>query len=686
MPAASHNEFLEAWKKTQGSVGEAEASDSLRRVPFSAPTEDVRSSVEAQSSSARKAHSKNRWYKSRKLWTIVAVVVFVIGGLASAAGVVAYQVYGQAQAMKADIQQAMVTGKGVYGAFKAQNLVEAKSQLVETQKHLSAAEEKLKRLSWAGNFPVAKTYYEDGVAGFAAAQAGTRAGLKVIEAVEPHAEVLGFTGEGTFSGGTTEDRIGMILETLGQITPVLDSVAEDMAVVNENIQKIDAADYPESLQGYPIRQYITQAHAGAEAATVALTEARPVLEQLPMVAGAKGRKKYLVLFQNDNELRPTGGFMTAYAVVFVENGKVTPEKSDDIYELDKKFSKKPAIPPELGRFLVTEKRWNLRDMNVDPNFENSMETFYQYYQQVPGEPQNIDGIIAIDTNILERIVNILGPVEVPGYGTFSAQNSPACDCPQIIYALSEIIDRPTPYLRENRKGILAPMMQSIIQKTYATDRSKWPQLAELLWKGIEGRHIQFYFLDENLQAAAKTINATGAVPQPTKDGSDFLSVVDANLAGAKSNLFIETSGVQTVKSVSGGRLTKTVELTYRNTHAPSNCNLEAGQLCLNGMLNDWTRWYVPKGVQVEEVLGLEPGHEVDTSHPEYDVISGVFRLAPQSQTKVRITYSVPYTVEKGYSGLIQKQAGTDAIPFTVTTPWGEQEVIVDKDTTVRIGN
>ena len=60
------------------------------------------------------------------------------------------------------------------------------------------------------------------------------------------------------------------------------------------------------------------------------------------IAGGKGeRKKYLILFQNDNELRPTGGFLTAYAVVFVENGKVSPEKSDDIYELDKKFSRKP---------------------------------------------------------------------------------------------------------------------------------------------------------------------------------------------------------------------------------------------------------------------------------------------------------------------------------------------------------
>src|SRR5690606_37536206 len=157
-------------------------------------------------------------------------------------------------------------------------------------------------------------------------------------------------------------------------------------------------------------------------------------------------------------------------------------------------------------------RWNLRDMNIDPNFSNTMDTFYSYYQNIGGEHQDIDGIIAIDTNVLTSIVEILGPVEVPGYGTFSAETDPRCDCAQIIYVLSEIIDRPTPYIRENRKGILAPMMQAIIQKTYATSRDKWPLLAESAWKGIEGRHVQFYFFDEQLQAAARSINAAGIIP------------------------------------------------------------------------------------------------------------------------------------------------------------------------------
>ncbi len=674
--SAPNSDFADVWKRTTG-----QAEDDLPRIDVSAAAATAVPDVVA--TKPPKSPVSHFWQK-RRFWGIVGGVLGVILLLLAAGGVAAWTVYQQAQSMRTDMEEALAAGRAAYTAFKGQNLVEVKSQVQLAQEKITTAQGKYQRLAWAGSLPLVRTYYQDGEHAFAAGLAGTNGALKVIAAIEPHADVLGFTGEGSFTGGTTENRIALVLETLGQITPSLDAIAEDIKLVRSNLAEINPQDYPESVSGKPVRAYIEQARGAAEAAETALTDFRPVIEQIPTVAGAKGRKKYLVIFQNDNELRPTGGFMTAYAVVFIENGVITPEKSDDIYELDKKYRNKPAIPAQLGRFLITESKWNLRDMNVDPSFKNSMALFYSHYQKVPGEPQNIDGIIALDTNVLEKMVEILGPVEVPGYGTFGSQADPRCDCPQIIYALSEIIDRPTPYLRQNRKGILAPMMQALIKKTYDAPRDRWPQLASLIWSGVQGRHIQFYFLDSNLQAAAEAINAAGMVPQMPQDGTDFLAVVDANLAGAKSNLFVDTSAEVSVLDVSGGRVKKQVELTYRNNHAASNCNLEKGELCLNGLLNDWTRWYVPKGVELVEALGLEEGYKVDTSNTDYDVIEGVFRLSPLNQTKVRLTYTVPYQPTDRYVLHLQKQGGTDVIPYHVTTPTGESTVNLDKDLTVTV--
>lgn len=625
---------------------------------------------------------KKRWWQRRGVQIGAGVTLFVLLLIAGIGGVVGLQVYSAAQQLKSIADQAQVEGRAVYDSFKAQNLPEAKVHLENVQAKVKEAEVVMARLSWTKALPVARTYYIDGEHGLTAALAGTQAGLKLLAAIEPHADVLGFEGEGTFAGNT-EDRVAMVLETLNQIAPQLDSIAGEITIMQENLNEINPENYPEMLRGYPVRQYILQAQSAADAAEVALNEARPALERLPIVAGAEGRRKYLVIFQNDNELRPTGGFMTAYAVVFVENGKITAEKSDDIYELDQKFRSKPAIPEVLGKYLITESRWNLRDMNIDPNFAQSMETFYEYYQNIPGEPGDIDGIIAVDTEMLTKIVDVLGPIDVPGYGTFSTQNLAVCDCPQIIYILSEIIDRPTPYLRENRKGILAPMMQAIIAKTYATPRDKWPQLAQIAWEGVQGRHLQMYFFNEQDQLAAESVNAAGIIPN-IPEGNDFLAVIDANLAGAKSNLFIETNGTQKISGVENGRLTKEVELTYRNTHPPSNCNLEAGQLCLNGLLNDWTRWYVPKGTLVEEAIGFKDGYTLDTSNPSFDIIEGFFTVSPLSQTKIRIRYSVPYTETDKYVLTMQKQGGITSIPFEITTPWGASEVVLDRDRTITI--
>lgn len=709
----SNDQFASAWKRSTTSKsatsndGQSDvptssngAADATKKIVQSFNTEDTEKANSTDgannpvSSKQKKGDDTetSRW-NLRQWWHNLSskkqrrykIAGLLLGGLILLIlllGLLAFYSYVQAKQVEGNLRTAANEGRAAYTAFKTQNLPQAKVNLQNVHQSMLDGQKELGDLAWVGYVPGLKRYYEDAQAGFTAGVEGANAGLLVVEAIEPHADVLGFAGEGTFTGGTTQDRIALMLETLSQITPQLDAIAAKVDLVNEAVSAINPQDYPEDLMGYPVRSYVEQLHGAVEGAQLALTDARPVIEQLPTMAGATGeRKKYLIIFQNDNELRPTGGFMTAYAVVYVEDGQVTPQKSDDIYELDQRFGNKPPIPEELGRYLTTETRWNIRDMNIDPNFASSMETMYSYYSNIRGEPDDIDGIIAVDTVLLADIVEILGPIEVPGYGTFTHETDPRCDCPQIIYALSEIIDRPTPYIREDRKGILAPMMQAIIAKTYATSRDKWPKLAELLWNSIQGRHAQFYFLDENLQHAAQSINAAGIIPEMPAEG-DFLTVIDANLGGAKSNLFVEMSGEHEIQAVSDGRLTKQVELTYRNTHAASNCDLEAGLLCLNANLNNWTRWYVPKGAELIAVQGLQEGYELDTSHDDYDVIEGFFQLAPMAQAKIKVKYSVPYSLENQYRLTMQKQGGTDDFQHQILTPWGQTEFTLDKDTTV----
>jgi len=615
--------------------------------------------------------------KAAKILGVLLVILLIVGGLFGAVG---YYTYTVAMELKVQAEEAELLGRNSYDAFKAQNLPGSQQSLEAVQAKLVDIRTTYDKLKFYSAVPIASAYYNDGLHGLTAADAGVRAGLKSLNAITPYADVLGFSGEGTFTGGTAEDRLKLILQTLTKVTPVLDEIGTELETVKMELAAIDANRYPETLQGREVRANVLQAQALSAGAASALTEFRPVIEQLPAAAGADGkRRKYFVLFQNDNELRPTGGFLTAYSVIFVENGKVTPEKSDDIYELDKKFNKRIPIPPILGKYLTSERYFNLRDMNIDPDFKASMDLFLENYKLVSGEPKDIDGIIAVDTKVLTDLLTVLGPVEVPGYGTFSAENDPSCDCPQIIHALSEIITRPTPYIKVDRKGILGPMMGAILQKAYTAPKQQWPQLFEVAWQNVQARSAQFYFLDPSFQAAAEKVNATGQITMDP-NAQDFLAIIDANLGGAKSNLYVTNSVKQTVSAPENGVITKKVEITYKNSRRGDNCNLEAGLLCLNSRLRDWNRLYLPKGAVLKNSQGYREGSVKTEDVGEFTVIEGEFFLDPLSQAKLQVEYTVPYTDETDYKVKLWKQGGVEPVPTTFDVNGSEEEVLVDKDT------
>ncbi len=619
------------------------------------------------------------WWQQRQSWQkaalIIALIFTIIISVGATLALKTYQVLHSLQLQSAD---ARVLAQETYGHFKAQNLPPIQENLNKLDEQLLGMKTTYEQLSFYKSIPFVRNYYLDGEHAFVAAQSGLSAARKSIDTIVPYADVLGFSGEGSFQGGTAEDRLKIVLETLDKIAPVLDEIAADLSVAESELAQISPNRYPESFRDIPVRASILQAQELSGAAVNAVTEYRPVIEQLPSIAGARGeRKKYLVLFQNDAELRPTGGFLTAFAVINVENGKVEPEKSDDIYELDKKYRNKQPIPDELGRYLTTEKSWNLRDMNTSPDFKVSMEQFFPEYSSIPGEPNNVDGIITVDTKVLTDLLTVLGPVEVPGYGLFSSKIDPRCDCPEIIYILSEIITRPTPYLRDDRKGVLGPLMRSVLTKSYSSPKTVWPELFQTGMDNIAGRHIQFYFLDENAQAAAETLNAAGRL-KPLAD-SDFLAIVNANLAGAKSNLFVTYDVEQTVSAPKDGFITKQLEITYKNSRKSDNCNLEAGLLCLNSTLKDWTRIYVPAGSEIISSEGFKEDARM-TDDLGFSVINGFFSLEPLGSAKIKLEYKVPYTDESTYQLKIWKQGGIDSIPFLLDTNGNQEQFEIAKDT------
>jgi len=402
--------------------------------------------------------------------------------------------------------------------------------------------------------------------------------------------------------------------------------------------------------------------------------------------GIEKPRRYLILFQNDGELRPTGGFMTAYAVLEVDKGKPKPIVSEDIYALDSRFRPTEKAPEALVKYVPfpysQDPRWRLRDMNISPDFKTSMETFSPNFQKASS--LKYDGIVAIDTEVLVRFLKVLGPVGVPEWGNFSAEPDKRCDgCPQVVYELERLISKPTYDIKVARKAVIGPLMHSILANALGSPKEKIPDLFEAVFSSLLEKHVLFYFPDEKVQEAVESFNIAGRIKD--YDG-DFFHLNDTSFSGAKSNFFIKQEVEQKIE-IKEGKVVKTITIEYKNPSPASNCNLEAGQLCLNAPYRDWFRIFVPKGAKLLESSGSEV--EVK-AYEELDktVFEGFFGdkypLRPQGSAKVVFKYELPNPVKKEYKLLIQKQPGTDEPLYSVILDGQKEEFELKTDKEIKL--
>lgn len=555
------------------------------------------------------------------------------------------------------------SAKLVSAAMKAQNVELAATEIEKTQKNLAETQRNFRFLIPLKIVPIVNWYYNDGEHLLNAGEHGLVGAKITVDSIKPYADVLGLKGEGS-SVGSTEDRIKTAVLTIGKITPEIDRISESLVKVEKEVNAVNPDHYPEIIFGPKIKkQLITLKELTGQGATF-VSDAKPLVKVLPSLLGESEVKKYLILFQNDKELRPTGGFITAYAIFTLDKGAIKIERSEDIYNLDDSISNKPKAPAPILKYLPKVSNFNIRDSNLSPDFIESMDTFRSMYDKA-GRKVEVDGIIAIDTNVLVSTIKILDDNVTAGGVNFNTQNDPRCDCPQVIYALEDNISRPVNYIKTDRKGLLGDLLEAIMTKALTSSpKQYWGPLFQSFIAQTEQKHILAYLYDEDAQKGVEALNAAGRIRE--FDG-DYLHINETNFSGAKVNIFMQEEVDSSYEIGKDGTITKTVTINYKNPYPPSDCNLERGGLCLNAEYRDWIRIYVPKGSELVDSKGSQVKL---TTYEELGktVFDGFLTVRPKGTKTFTITYKLPFKLEKGspLPVLIQKQPGTNGHIYTNT--------------------
>lgn len=390
-----------------------------------------------------------------------------------------------------------------------------------------------------------------------------------------------------------------------------------------------------------------------------LTQAQAII---PYFLGFGQKRRFLVLMQNDTELRPTGGFIGTYATIEIQNGKIEQWFAEGTERLDARAttSSVPAAPEPLQRYLAQPKFY-FRDANWSPDFPASARDLIQKYALESGNTDSFDGVIAISATFMERMMRHIGPLTVDGV-TFTAENFIEQLEHEVEYGYDERGDN-----FANRKEIIGDMIHALMGVIEERFLELWPLALRTLFDSLADKHVLLYAQDADVQALIVKQQWGGALT-PLALGQDGFMVVDANLASLKTDRVIERSIQYQLRKESASssssksdRWIGEVRVTYKNTGSFD---------WRTTRYRSYTRVFLPKGATFIEGTGAmkkdrsnEAGTFAVSEEQGRTVVGAFFSVEPKNEHTLVLRYALPAAVAdaitKGeYTLLVQKQPST----------------------------
>ena len=702
-------------KMPVGTPGEVDAIPTAKMPMVMAGENDEIPTAKIPASSHDKVKKRRRrpYSKRRRIITLVALAIVLAGvlvpaGFLIAYGVNGYQTYNELKDQAHDGVDHLLNVKTIFTGVKTHptGFLDA-GKLMLARQQLSAAQVDFTQLEYKiDHTPIIQmitSHFPQFLGQVQTARAASRIGYDAAEIGQElvsTALIIAPTFRGPLLTNSsqplvTQQMLDLVGTTISDLLPRLTDIQQQSRLLSLDSLPVSAAQRDEFGQ---LLQLIPQVETDLEQALNLLGAANWLL-------GVDSPRTFLVQTMDRAEMRPTGGFTGQYGELTINGGRVGPFTLKDISLVEYVDTSKTLgiVAPAQYRSWWPFANWGLRDSNLSADFPTSARIAIQQYQLEVGH--NIDGVILFTPFLIEHVLQIIGPIHVPGYNdTITAQNledrlhyyqqDNAGIAKQAVY-------QPGDTSTSDRKRFTGYLAHLIMDQVRHAPPDELLAIGQEVLHDLKTKDLQVYF--SNPQAENLLMQYSDAAQLDRSITHDGFYVVQANVSASKASQYVKTIMHDTVTLDAAGGATHLLQLrlvynqigpvygydTYRDyvrVYVPPNSQLLGGDgfdtgtpLCggvgvqcsptgvyPQDQLVCPTGLYQP-GAQAPSITDPDGGrwHPLDTIGPPTNVTSdepgramfGGWVVVPKNCTmNVTLSWYVP-PLANSYTLLVQKQSG-----------------------------
>ncbi len=387
-----------------------------------------------------------------------------------------------------------------------------------------------------------------------------------------------------------------------------------------------------------------------------------------------GEKTYLLVFQNYDETRATGGFLGTYGTLKTTHGSIRDLKIESIYNLDGQITTNIAAP---GPFQPEIKKWGIRDSNWFVDFPTSAEKLLYFYEK---GKETANGVLALTPRTFVELLQVTGPIEMADYGVIlTAENFQDVVQFKTSVDYDKTLNQPKKFLSD-----FAPIL---LNRLSELDKNQWIQVMGIIAGNLSNRNIQMYTTNPDAQKQIDDMGFSGKVQDTDYD---YLYINNSNLGGTKTDLEISQKATLASKILSDGSVINTLQIIRANNSNENNRN--------------YLRVLVPEESSFVSAVGFDQydfyksealDMRTDSDLSAWDIgeirsnafvheesgkaeFSGWVNTEAQGSKTVTLTYILPFKITvnafdgvHAYSLLVQKQPGANPLEFIANMDLGE---------------